>query len=49
VDYKARKAREWNVRKEGTEAAKGEVKHMVGAEAHQGVDQRLVNKRKKDN
>lgn len=49
MDYKARKAGERNVRKEGTVASKGEVKQIVWAEAHEGVDQRLVDKRKNDN
>jgi hypothetical protein len=36
-------------KKEGSVAPKGEVKHTVWAEAHEGVDQKIVDQRKKNN
>jgi len=36
------------VKKEGSVAPKGEVKNTVWSEAHQGVDQKVVDKRKSD-
>jgi len=47
--YKAGKVGERKVKREGSVAPKGEVKHGVWAEAHGGVDQKVVDKRKKDN
>jgi len=49
VDYQKRKAGERKVMKEGSVAPAGEIKHKVSAEAHQGVDQKVVDKRKSDN
>ena len=49
ADYQKKKAGERKVKKEGSVAAAGEVKHKVWAEAHQGVDQKVVDKRKSDN
>ena len=40
---------ERKVKKEGSVARAGEVKHKVWAEAHQGVDQKVVDKQKSDN
>jgi len=37
------------VKKEGSVAPAGEFRHEVWAEAHQGVDQKVVDKRKSDN
>jgi len=53
-DNKARKAGERKVMKEGSVAAAGDVKLVVWAEAHKGIDQKVVDpkvvdKRKKDN
>jgi len=47
--YQKKKARERKVKKEGSVAPKGEVRHTVWSEAHQGVDQKVVDKRKSDN
>jgi len=49
ADYKAKKAGERKVKKEWLVAATGEVKHTVGAEAHNSVDQKVVDKPKSDN
>jgi len=49
VDYQKKKAGERKVKKEGSVAPAGEVKHNVWAEAHQGLDQKVVDKRKSDN
>jgi len=48
ADYQKKKAGERKVRNEGSVAPAGEVRHKVWAEAHQGVDQKVVNKRKSD-
>ena len=37
------------MKKEGSVAQKGEVRHTVWSEAHQGLDQKVVDKRKSDN
>jgi len=37
------------VKKEGSVAEAGEVEHKVWAQAHNGVDQKVVDKRKSDN
>jgi len=47
--YQKKKAGERKVKKEGSVAPKGEVRHTVWSEAHQGVDQKVVDKRKSDN
>jgi len=49
ADYQKKKAGERRVKKEGSVAQVGEVKHTVWAEAHKGVDQKVVDKRKSDN
>jgi len=49
ADDEKKKAGEREVKKEGTVAPAGEVKHAVWAEAHKGVDQKVVDKRKSDN
>jgi len=49
ADYEKKKAGEGKVKKEGSVAPAGEVKHKVWAVAHQGVDQKVVHKRKFDN
>jgi len=49
ADYKAKKAGERKPKKEGSVAPAGEVTYMVWAEAHKGVDQKVVDKRKSDN
>jgi len=49
ANYQKKKAGERKVKKEGSVALAREVKHMVWAEAHKGVDQRIVDKRKSDN
>jgi len=49
ADYQKKKAWERKVKKEGSVAPKGEVRHTVWSEAHQGVDQKVVDKRKSDN
>ena len=48
VDYQRKKAGERKVKKEGSVAPKGEVRHTVGSGAHQGVDQKVVDKQKSD-
>jgi len=47
--YQKNMAGERKVKKEGSVAPTGEVRHMVWAEAHQGVDQKVVDKRKSEN
>jgi len=47
--YQKKKAGERKVKMEGSVAPMGEVRHKVWAEAHQGVDQKVVDKRKSDN
>jgi len=47
--YQKKKAGERKVKKEASVAPKGEVKHTVWSEAHQGVDQKVVDKWKSDN
>jgi len=47
--YQKKKAAERKVKKEGSVAPKGEVRHMVWSEAHKGVDQKVVDKRKSEN
>jgi len=42
--YKALKVGERKVKREGLVAPKGEVKHRVWAEAHEGVNQKVVDK-----
>ena len=37
------------MKREGSVAPAGEVKHKVWAEVHQGVDQKVVDERKSDN
>jgi len=49
VDYKAQNAEERKVKKEGSVAPKREVKHAVWAEGHEGIDQKVVDKRRKEN
>jgi len=49
ADYQKKKAGETKVKGEGSVAPAGEVKHKVWAEAHQGVDQKVVDERKSDN
>jgi len=49
VDYQKKKAGERKVKKEGSVEPAREVRHKVWAEAHQGVDQKVVDKRKSDN
>ena len=49
ANYKARKAEERKVKKEGSVAPAGEVRYILWVEAHQGVDQKVVHKGKKDN
>ena len=49
ADYQKDKAGERRVKKEGSVAPGGEVKHRVWAEAHKGVDQKVVDKRKSGN
>jgi len=49
ADYQKKKAGERKVKKEGSVARKGEVRHTVWSEAHQGVDQKVFDKRKSDN
>jgi len=49
ADYQKKKAGERKVKKEGSVAPKGEVRHTVWSEAHQGVDQKVVDERKSDN
>jgi len=47
--YQRNKAGERKVKKEGSVAPEGEVKHRVQADARKGVDQQVVDKRKSDN
>jgi len=47
--YKKKKAGERKVKKAGSVASKGEVRHTVWSEAHQRVNQKVVDKRKSDN
>jgi len=47
--YQKKKAGERKVKKEGSVAPMGEVRHTVWSEAHQGVDHKVVDKRKSDN
>jgi len=49
ADCQKKKAGERMVKKERSVAPLGEVKHTVCADAHKGVDQKVVNKRKSDN
>jgi len=49
ADYEKKKAGERKIKKEGSVAPAGEVKHKVWAEAHQGIDQKDVDKWKSDN
>jgi len=49
ADNKKKKGGERMVKQEGSVALAGEIKHKVWAEAHQCVDQKVVNKRKSDN
>jgi len=49
ADYQKKKAGERMVKKERSVAPLGEVKHTVCADAHEGVDQKVVDKRKSDN
>jgi len=44
-----KKAGERKVKKQGSMAPAREVRHMVLADAHKGVDQKVVDKRKSDN
>jgi len=48
-DYHKKKAAERRLKKEGLLASAGEVKHTVWADAHKGVDLKVVDKRKSDN
>jgi len=47
--YQKKQAGERKVKTEGLVAPTGEIRHKVWAEAHQGVDQMVVDKRKSDN
>ena len=47
--YQKMKARERKMRKEGSVPPKGEVRHNLWSEAHQGFDQKVVDKHKYDN
>jgi len=47
--YQKKKAGERKVKKDGSVAPTGEVRHTVSLEAYQGVDQKVVDKRKSDN
>ena len=49
ADYQKKKAGERKTKKEGSLAPAEEIKHKVWAEAHQGVDQKVVHKCKSDN
>ena len=49
AEYKKKKAVERKVKKEGSVAPKGEVKFTVWATAHPGVEQDIVDQRKKNN
>jgi len=48
VDYQKKKAGERKVKKKGSVAPAGEVKHTVWAEAYKGIDQKVVDKRISD-
>ena len=48
ADYQKKKAGERKVKKEGSVAPTGEVGYTVWSEGHQGVDQKVVDKRKSD-
>jgi len=47
--YQKKKAGERRVKKEGSVAPKGEVRHTGWSEAHQDIDLKLVDQRKSDN
>lgn len=47
VNYKGRQAGERKVKKEGALDRAGEVRHAVWAEAHYGVNQKVVEKHEK--
>ena len=47
--YEGKKANERKVKKEGSVAPRGEVKHAVWAEAHKGVIEKLVEQQKSGN
>jgi len=49
ADNQKKQAGDRKVKKEGLVAPAGEVKQSVWAEAHKGVDQKVVDKRKSDN
>jgi len=49
ADYPKKKAGERKLKKEGSVAPAGEIKHNEWAEAHQGVDQKVVDRLKSDN
>jgi len=49
ADYQTKMAGERKLKKEGSVAPAGEVRHMVWADAHEGVDQKVVDKPKCDN
>jgi len=49
ADYQKKRAGERMAKKEGSVATAGEVKHKVWAEAHQGVDQKVLDNGKSDN
>jgi len=49
ANYKAMKAVERKGKKEGWVALKGEVKHTMWDEAHEGLNQKCVDRRKNDN
>jgi len=49
ADYQKKKAGEGKVKKEGSVVPKGEVRLTVWSEAHQGVNQKVVDKWKSDN
>ena len=49
ADYQGKRAGERKGKKAGSVAPAGEVSHKVWAEAHQGVNQKVVDKRKSDN
>jgi len=49
VAYQKQKAGERKVKKEGSVAPAGEVRHTVWADTHKGVDQKVVDKSKSDN
>jgi len=49
ADYQKKKAGERRVKKAGSVAPAGEIRNKVWAEAHQGVDQKVLDKPKSDN